>query len=83
MTEATEATKERERKLDALERKWSNTFAQMLAARERIVEATGGKCGVDGSVQCPHCPGRVHYAVARNGHVHARCTTEGCVAWME
>ena len=74
---------ERLANLEEAERNWINTSARMLAARERIVEATDGKRGVSGSVACPHCDKRVHYAVAHNGHVRARCETAGCVAWIE
>lgn len=35
-------------------------------------------------VECPVCRGRLHLSKsAYNGHVHGRCETEGCVAWME
>ena len=35
-------------------------------------------------VECPACKGRLHLAISRrNGHVHGRCETEGCVSWME
>lgn len=43
-----------------------------------------GQGGAD-SVECPVCKtGRIYYRVAGyNGHMHARCETDGCVAWME
>lgn len=43
-----------------------------------------GRSGV-GSIPCPVCQkGHLHYSVAAyNGHMHARCDTEGCVSWME
>lgn len=43
-----------------------------------------GQGGAD-SVECPVCQkGRIYYRVSGyNGHMHARCETEGCVAWME
>jgi hypothetical protein len=35
-------------------------------------------------VECPACKGRLHLSIAAyNGHVHGKCETEGCVAWME
>lgn len=42
------------------------------------------KGGVD-SMKCPFCPdGTLRYSVASvNGHLHAACTTKGCVSWME
>lgn len=38
-----------------------------------------------GTMNCPVCgTGKLRYSRASyNGHVHAQCTTEGCVAWME
>jgi hypothetical protein len=41
-------------------------------------------CG-EGTMQCPICrTGKLHYLrSSHNGHVHARCETEGCVTWRE
>jgi hypothetical protein len=38
-----------------------------------------------GSMPCPVCKtGTLRYSrAAYNGHVHGRCSTDGCVAWME
>lgn len=36
-----------------------------------------------GEVVCPVCGGVLHVRHHGNGHVHARCETKGCVAWME
>lgn len=43
-----------------------------------------GHGGAD-SCPCPVCEtGRIYYRVAGyNGHMHAKCETDGCVAWME
>lgn len=43
-----------------------------------------GHGGAD-SIPCPACQtGRLYYRVASvNGHMHAKCDTEGCVSWME
>ncbi len=37
------------------------------------------------TIVCPVCGhGALHYSVASyNGHMHGRCETEGCVAWMQ
>lgn len=36
------------------------------------------------AVACPVCSGVLHLSQSSyNGHVHGRCETEGCVAWME
>lgn len=41
-------------------------------------------CGA-GVMDCPVCgTGKLQYSrAAYNGHVHARCSTAGCVSWME
>jgi hypothetical protein len=38
-----------------------------------------------GIIGCPICKtGKLRYSrAAYNGHVHARCSTDGCVSWME
>lgn len=38
-----------------------------------------------GAILCPICKtGALRYSrAACNGHVHARCSADGCVAWME
>jgi len=43
-----------------------------------------GQGGAD-SLPCPVCKtGRLYYRVAAyNGHMHAKCETDGCVQWME
>lgn len=43
-----------------------------------------GRGGAD-SLPCPVCEtGRLYYRVASyNGHMHAKCETDGCVSWME
>lgn len=58
--------------------------ARMLVARAAITEVTDGKWGVEGSMSCPCCAGKLAYSVSGlNGHVWAQCSTEGCVWWME
>lgn len=40
--------------------------------------------GGAGNATCPNCQGTLSYSVASyNGHVHCRCSTEGCVWWMQ
>jgi len=49
-------------------------------------KAKGLKKGHGGvsDVACPNCDGKISYSVAAyNGHMHAACSTKGCVAWME
>lgn len=59
--------------------------AQINTARAAIVEHSGGKRGIRGSLTCPCCEGgTLSYSVSGyNGHVHAQCSTQGCVRWME
>lgn len=63
----------------------------MGKARAAIVAALGGawhgkknRSGGSGRVNCPNCAGMLSYSrSANNGHIHAKCSTAGCVAWME
>lgn len=35
-------------------------------------------------IECPACKGNLHLSISKgNNHVHGRCETKGCVAWME
>ena len=63
----------------------------MLKARAAIVEKIGpyeGKKsgGAAGKIDCPVCAAKESLSYNRassNGHIHAKCATEGCVRWME
>ena len=54
-------------------------------ARKSIVAHSKGKRGVHGSLSCPICSeGVLKYSVSGyNGHIHAGCSTPGCVRWIE
>lgn len=55
----------------------------ILRARALIVtkiEKTRAKIG---ETMCPKCKGKLAYRQHSNGHIHARCATDGCLAWME
>jgi hypothetical protein len=63
---------------------------RIMIARKAIVDRCGGpwKKGYEqqsGRFPCPCCGiGTLAYSRSGyNGHVHARCSTEGCVAWVE
>ncbi len=66
-------------------------FAAADKARTAIVESLGGPWkqgapGASGRIDCPVCGGKKSLRFSRasvNGHIHAGCTTEGCVQWME
>lgn len=51
------------------------------------IEANGWeKRGIQSHIPCPICKiGTVNYTYAGNynRHIHAQCTTDGCVGWME
>ena len=82
----TEVAEEVEQEVEQIEK----VFRDIQAAREAIVEKIGPyKCGVthgvSGKIPCPVCgTGTLNYSRAgMNGHIHARCSTDGCVMWME
>ena len=64
-------------------------FDGFVRARAAIVKACGGPWrrgypSQGGVIDCPACLGALRYSRAGvNGHIHARCETVGCVAWME
>jgi hypothetical protein len=51
------------------------------AKEKGFIKGHGGQ----GSLKCPVCTdGTLRYSVASyNGHMHAGCSTRGCVSWME
>lgn len=64
-------------------RQVSERFAQVSRARAAVVADANWTVGVR-SIPCPACDGgELRYGIASNGHVHARCTTDHCVSWME
>ncbi len=55
-----------------------------VIAREAVIKHSEGKKPTSGKIPCPICQtGTLKYTVASNGHVHAFCSTEDCMAWME
>lgn len=66
-------------------------FENIGKARAAIVESLGGpwKEGAEsgsGVIDCPVCGGVRLLRFVRsgyNGHIHAACSTENCVSWME
>ncbi len=69
--------------IEAKEKEFEEAMSNILFARAAIIEDAGGKRSVSGSVTCPKCAGTLRYSVAYNGHVHASCSTDGCLRWME
>ena len=68
----------REAEIDGLIKRMGKIRAAIIAS----IENTGQWSG---AIPCPSCAtGTVKYSRAHsNGHVHARCSTEGCASWME
>ena len=60
-------------------------FARLGIIRRAIVEANKATGEHGGTLDCPACKtGTVSWSMARsNGHIHARCSTPDCAAWME
>ena len=60
-------------------------FKGLMVARQAIVDHTNGERGVAGKIPCPVCTvGELRFTIAKcNGHIHAKCLTAGCVAWVE
>jgi len=60
---------------------------KVCAAAHADAKTKGFKKGNGGadSMPCPlECGGRLCYRVSSyNGHMHAKCETEGCASWME
>lgn len=68
--------------IEAEDRALADSVKHIGAARAAIV-ATKKRAG---SIDCPRCgaEGALGFTVsAYNGHVHAGCSTPGCLRWME
>lgn len=72
------------------DRKINERIAQVGIARQAIVAHCGGPWkrgmpGTSGRIPCPVCKtGELRFSRAGyNGHIHAGCTTDGCVRWLE
>jgi hypothetical protein len=63
-----------------------NFMRALPSVRKHAKEAgLGIGNGGIGQLLCPmECGGIMHYRVAGvNGHLHAKCSTEGCLSWVE
>ncbi len=59
------------------------SFERIGTARAAIL-AAGAKPCTAGRLPCPVCKaGTLLWTMASNEHIHARCSTSKCVAWME
>lgn len=61
------------------------SFERMALIRTAIEGALAGAKWGSGTIQCPACKsGLLRYSkAAYNGHIHAKCSTSDCAAWME
>lgn len=74
-----------QRQLDAHEKAAAKMFGA-LDAVHADAKARGLRKGHGGTgaVKCPNCGGEIAYSVASfNGHIWGKCSTVGCVAWMQ
>jgi len=77
--------------MEAEDKLTAEIFVLMAKARNAIVDSLGGpwKKGMSstsGVIDCPKCSGEKTLRFSRsgyNGHIHASCTTEKCLSWME
>lgn len=77
--------------LAAEEAEMNEQFEMLGKARRAIVAHLGGPWkrgtpGATGRIDCPACGAEQSLRFSRagtNGHIHAGCTTDGCVSWME
>ena len=76
--------------LDQQEIEIKNIIERTMKARIAIVEYLKSKnllrSNTSGKISCPICEtGTLHFSIAGayNGHIHAKCTTDKCVEWME
>ena len=77
---------EAESEADEFERAYQTAVVARKAAKDDAKAKNLGRGnGGRGNLKCPVCTdGILHYTVAwLNGHMHAKCSTAGCVAWME
>jgi hypothetical protein len=72
---------------EAEEKMFAERTAMMIAALNAISQHAGKFTKGEGSrgvIECPTCKGKLHYSRAGyNGHVHAKCETADCVAFMQ
>jgi hypothetical protein len=69
---------DRKRIVESMER-----FAKVTPLIGQIKRANKGR-NWRGIETCPICQGKLHMShAAYNGHVHGRCETKDCLAWME
>ncbi len=77
---------EKEEAMD--DKEFENIFANYMIARKAIIDYIQLKKlpqNCYGKFPCPICDGEgdLSFSRASNGHIHAKCSTPKCTAWME
>lgn len=63
---------------------WNTLFEATTTVVGQIKRKHLGERDVRGTVQCPLCKEPLHYHIERSrGHIHAKCSTKGCLMFME
>lgn len=66
------------------EKELQKRFAFIAKAHGDIRKFAKGKDISGGIISCPACSKPLHFSIAKlNGHIWAKCESEGCVQWME
>lgn len=69
---------------DAAEREFAAELEKVQQSRKAIIAWAVGRRGIQGEIPCPVDGGTLHFTIASvNGHIHAACSNDGCVRWME
>lgn len=58
-------------------------FQDTSLARAGVIMQAIPKEGGGGRFECPVCEGQVSWSRARNGHIHAACSTRFCFSVMQ
>lgn len=70
--------------VEAEDREQEASMQRTFKALKAIQDETKGQRGVAGKMPCPNCGESLGYSVAScNGHIWAKCKTDGCVAFMQ
>ena len=71
--------------MDTDETQMENEFSlNCTKARRAIIAYVKNQVSVGGWLGCPICrKAKLFFRIEYNGHVHAVCKTDGCVAWRE
>lgn len=68
---------------EAAEKQLLGYVVRIASAKQAILTAVKSGASSSGTIDCPTCGESLRYSVATNGHIRARCSSEGCCAWIE